>query len=144
MERKEIKMSDHNGNWKSAPRWVRIVVYSILGVIGAAALGVLFGLIIMWLWNWLMPMLFGLKTITYWEGVGIFILAKILFGSIGSSGGESKKSKDKKERRIHVKIGKDEKAEAGDEERYDEWWETEGKKAFEEYAKDKREDKENT
>jgi hypothetical protein len=113
-------------------------------VIGAAALGVLFGLIIMWLWNWLMPMLFGLKTITYWEGVGIFILAKILFGSIGSSGGESKKSKDKKERRIHVKIGKDEKAEAGDEERYDEWWETEGKKAFEEYAKDKREDKENT
>jgi hypothetical protein len=44
------------------------------------------GFVIMLLWNWLMPELFGLSTITYWQAVGLLILSKILFG-----GGWSKK-----------------------------------------------------
>lgn len=38
-----------------------------------------FSLILMLLWNWLMPLLFGLIQITYWQAVGIKILSTILF-----------------------------------------------------------------
>lgn len=38
------------------------------------------------LWNWLMPALFGLGTLTFIQAGGIFILAKILFGHKGHHG----------------------------------------------------------
>jgi uncharacterized RDD family membrane protein YckC len=55
--------------------------------IGAGVIGILIiilcafltGWIVMLLWNWLMPMLFGLKTITYIEGWGITFLTGMLF-----------------------------------------------------------------
>lgn len=51
---------------------------------GAAALGFLVGSIclpavLMLLWNWLMPGLFGLATIGYFKAFGLLLLAKILF-----------------------------------------------------------------
>ena len=52
----------------------------------AIVFAVAVGFVIMLLWNWLMPELFGLNTINYWQAVGLFILSKILFG-----GGWSKK-----------------------------------------------------
>ena len=39
------------------------------------------------LWNWLMPDLFGLQTITYWQALGILVLAKLIFGMGGGCGG---------------------------------------------------------
>lgn len=39
----------------------------------------LFGLAVMHLWNWLMPALFGLHVVTYWQAVGLLILSWILF-----------------------------------------------------------------
>lgn len=35
--------------------------------------------LVAFLWNWLMPTIFGLKTITYLQAVGITWLAQILF-----------------------------------------------------------------
>ncbi|MEQ9306281.1 MAG: hypothetical protein RJQ14_20375 [Marinoscillum sp.] len=35
--------------------------------------------IVMQLWNWLMPDLFGLPLITFWKSAGLLILSKILF-----------------------------------------------------------------
>jgi len=46
-----------------------------------AALAFLFGLFVMLLWNWLMPAIFGLGTITYWQAWGLVVLAHILFKS---------------------------------------------------------------
>jgi hypothetical protein len=48
--------------------------------------GWLFGEIVMLLWNWLMPALFGLKLITFWQAVGLLILARILVGGLGGGG----------------------------------------------------------
>jgi hypothetical protein len=31
------------------------------------------------LWNWLMPAIFGLGTITYWQALGLMVLSWILF-----------------------------------------------------------------
>lgn len=39
-----------------------------------------FGFVVMWLWNWLMPVIFGLHTISYWQAWGLIVLSKILFG----------------------------------------------------------------
>ncbi|MBP5722098.1 MAG: hypothetical protein J6X18_00740 [Bacteroidales bacterium] len=35
----------------------------------------------MWLWNWLMPAIFGLGRITVWMALGINLLSAILFKS---------------------------------------------------------------
>lgn len=39
------------------------------------------GWFVAYLWNWLMPAIFGLTTITPWQGVGIFVLCNTLFKS---------------------------------------------------------------
>jgi hypothetical protein len=48
---------------------------------------VLFVLIVMYLWNWLIPTLFGGPIVTFWQALGLLILSKILFG--GFKGGRS-------------------------------------------------------
>ena len=40
----------------------------------------LLGFIVMSLWNWLTPALFGFKIMTYWQALGLIILCKLLFG----------------------------------------------------------------
>lgn len=58
-------------------------VLSVLGVtIGVLALvALILGLPLMLLWNWLMPVLFGLPTIGFWQAVGLNFLSSILFKS---------------------------------------------------------------
>ncbi|WP_263381828.1 DUF3106 domain-containing protein [Granulicella arctica] len=41
---------------------------------------VVFGEIVMRLWNWLMPALFGLRTLSFAQALGLLLLTKILFG----------------------------------------------------------------
>ena len=48
-----------------------------LGLI--ALLGILLGLPLQLLWNWLMPTIFNLPTITFWQAMGLNIMASILF-----------------------------------------------------------------
>ncbi len=60
----------------------RIFKFAILvfaGVALAALLGLALGLLVMFLWNALMPAIFGLPHIGYWQAVGLFVLAHILF-----------------------------------------------------------------
>ena len=38
------------------------------------------GAIVMLLWNAILPSVLGVKRLTYWQGVGLFMLAKILLG----------------------------------------------------------------
>ncbi len=57
--------------------------FSILHVLKMLLMGIviiaLFSVVVMLLWNWLMPTIFGLKVITIWEAAGLFALARILF-----------------------------------------------------------------
>jgi hypothetical protein len=54
----------------------------------AALFLTVFGYGVMRLWNWLMPALFGLHVIGFWQAVGILVLSKILFGGFhGRRGG---------------------------------------------------------
>ncbi len=62
-------------------RIVKFVLFAMLFVAMFAG----FGFVVMSLWNWLMPALFGLKLIGYWQAVGLIILSKILFGGFRGS-----------------------------------------------------------
>jgi len=60
-----------------------IVPAAIVGI----ALFIFFGgEIVMRLWNWLLPSLFGWRQLTFWQAVGILALCRILFGSHGFRG----------------------------------------------------------
>jgi hypothetical protein len=52
-----------------------------------AIIGVLvFGNIVMWLWNALMPVIFHLTIITFPQALGLLVLSKILFSSFRGGG----------------------------------------------------------
>jgi hypothetical protein len=46
----------------------------------------LFGEVVMHLWNWLLPTLFGWRLITFWQALGLLVLCRILFGGFGGHG----------------------------------------------------------
>ena len=55
---------------------------AISAVIGMIAIAiVLLGYPLMLLWNWLMPIIFGLPEITFWQAIGLNFLSTILFKS---------------------------------------------------------------
>ncbi|HTP57626.1 MAG TPA: hypothetical protein VMM82_01845 [Spirochaetia bacterium] len=68
------------------PRGLRIVAAVLAGVVFAAIFALVFGWLVMILWNWIMPPIFHLGQIGYWQGFGILLLAKIIFGAMGSRG----------------------------------------------------------
>ena len=65
-------------------RWIQQVVkLMIVAVIFFAG----FSQAVHYLWNWLMPEIFGLHAITYWQAVGLIGLTWLLFGGFGWLGG---------------------------------------------------------
>lgn len=117
--------------YRQKPYWfLRIIGWAILGIAGAAGLALLFGYVVMLLWNWLMPELFGLATIGFWQAFGIVFLARIIFGGGGMKGhGDSSKSEKWKSSRSK-KYNKDN---CKDWKHYDKFWEEEGAEAYEKY-----------
>jgi hypothetical protein len=99
-----------------------IAGWILLGAIAIVGIAILFGYIIMSLWNWLMPDIFGLATITYWQAVGLFILAKIIFGGFGGNNDSSKCDPKKSKKKDFSKW-----------KQYDTYWEEEGEEAYSEY-----------
>lgn len=62
---------------------------AVAGMILFIALG---GWIVQSLWNWLLPMLFGWRVLTFWQAVGLLALCRILFGGFGMGrGGRSRR-----------------------------------------------------
>jgi hypothetical protein len=61
-------------------RWFFLVPVAI------AAFIFIGGEVVMRLWNWLLPGLFGWQHITFWQGLGLLLLCRILFGGLGHAG----------------------------------------------------------
>jgi uncharacterized membrane-anchored protein len=51
-----------------------------LGVIIALAVIAVFSAVVMVLWNALMPGIFALPVLNYWQALGILVLSRVLFG----------------------------------------------------------------
>lgn len=57
-----------------------IIPLAILGVLLFAFIG---GELVLHLWNWLLPPLFGWPVLTFWKALGLLALCRILFGGFG-------------------------------------------------------------
>ena len=64
-------------------KWIFIGPLAIVGMLVFAAIG---GELVLHLWNWLLPPLFGFRQITFWQALGILLLSRILFGGFGWHG----------------------------------------------------------
>ncbi len=113
-------------------RILKIIGATIAGIAVAAVIALLFGLLVQFLWNWLMPEIFGLPIINYWQAFGLIILAKIFFGS-----GHGHNSNHKGPMKRFIKKNKEastpEKAKYHEWHSYKKYWKEEGKDAFEKY-----------
>ncbi len=72
-------------------RVLKFVLFAVLG-------GGIFSFVVMWLWNRLMPALFGLHVLSFWQALGLLILSKILFSGFHGRPGFSR---DWRRRFIH-------------------------------------------
>ncbi len=77
-------------------KWAMLIPMILGGIALAVLFAFLFGWVVMLLWNWLMPEIFGLKTISYWQAWGLVVLSHILikpgYGGHSEGGGKKKKN----------------------------------------------------
>ena len=64
-------------------KWIWMAPLAILAIPVFIFIG---GELVMHLWNWLLPTLFGWRLITFWQALGLLALCRILFGGWGSHG----------------------------------------------------------
>jgi len=51
----------------------------LFGIVAVAAMS----LVVFGLWNALMPAIFGLTAISFWQAAGLLVLSRLLFGRLG-------------------------------------------------------------
>jgi len=121
---------------------LRIAGLAIAGVGVAILFAFVFGIVVKVLWNWLMPGLFGLKEITFWQAFGIVLLAKLLFGGLGHSHKHhdrrfEERFEDRFKRFIRrEKVGEASAPVPGNGKKwrhFQQYWQDEGRSAFEAY-----------
>lgn len=64
-------------------KWIFIAPLAILGMVAFVFIG---GQLVLHLWNWLLPPLFGFPQVTFWQALGLLALCRILFGGFGWRG----------------------------------------------------------
>jgi len=55
----------------------------MIGIVLFMAFG---GWVVMSLWNWMLPGLFGWHLITFWQAMAMLVLCRILFGGVSGRG----------------------------------------------------------
>jgi hypothetical protein len=65
-------------------RLILIAPVAIVAILLFIAIG---GEVVRLLWNWLLPPLFGWREISFWQGLGLLALCRILFGGWRFHGG---------------------------------------------------------
>jgi hypothetical protein len=60
-----------------------IIPAAIVGITLFMGIG---GWLVMHLWNWLLPALFGWRMITFWQALAMLVLCRILFGGVSGRG----------------------------------------------------------
>lgn len=58
---------------------------AILSLAILCVIGIIVALPLMLLWNWLLPDLFNIPEISFWQALGMFLLTGILFRTSSSS-----------------------------------------------------------
>ena len=118
---------------------LKIVGFVILGVLAAAGFAFLFGYFVMLLWNWLMPTIFGLTTITFWQAVGLTLLARLVFGGFKHGHDHHRRHPSRKDFFNHRKHDYKREHKCRDWRHFDDFWWDEGERAYNDYMERKKE-----
>ncbi|WLT32592.1 hypothetical protein [Geothrix sp. PMB-07] len=109
----------HSHHPSHRPGGLHVAGRIVAGFALAAVLAIVFGGVVMLLWNHILPSLLGTRVITFWQSVGLILLARILVGGFHHGHGHG--------RRHHPhRHGWRE---------YEDWWKDIGEKSFQDYAK---------
>ena len=81
--------------------WYFIAPAAILGILLFGFIG---GEIVKLLWNWLLPPLFGVREVTFWQAFGILALSRILFGRWGGNSMAGSTVRRRIDRRIDERL----------------------------------------
>jgi len=65
------------------PRLKKMIWIAPVAILGVALFVWIGGELVMQLWNWLLPPLFGFRQIAFWQALGLLALCRILFGGSG-------------------------------------------------------------
>ncbi len=65
----------------------RLLLFAPFAFVGMLLFVAFGGMLVMHLWNWLLPQLFGWPEVTFWQALGLLALCRILFGGFGLGGG---------------------------------------------------------
>jgi hypothetical protein len=68
------------------PRLKKLIFIAPLAILGMLLFVAIGGGVVQQLWNWLLPPLFGLRQVTFWQALGLLALCRILFGGFGLHG----------------------------------------------------------
>jgi hypothetical protein len=92
-----------------------------MAIVLGGALVLVFGYAVMSLWNAVMPALFSVGHLTFWRGVGLLLLARILVGGFhrGGFGG-------------HRRFGR-----RASFQQYEDWWRDVGQQSFRDFSASK-------
>ena len=66
-----------------AGKLLKILLIGPLAILGMIFFAFIGGEIVLHLWNWLMPPLFGWHELTFWQALGLLALCRVLFGGFG-------------------------------------------------------------
>lgn len=108
-------------------RMYRVVVHVVFGFAVAVLIALALGYFVMLLWNGVLPQVTAARSISYWQAVGLLLLARILVGGLKGHG----------DCRGHGYLhGKRSWRE------YDQWWNEVGRQSFENFAEVPKEPRE--
>ena len=83
----------------------KIIWIAPLAIVGIAVFIAIGGEIVLQLWNWLLPSLFGWRQITFWQALGLLLLCRILFGGLGVRGSHHSNMRSRMQRRMAERWG---------------------------------------
>jgi hypothetical protein len=83
--------------WMRRRHWIFLGPLAIVAIALFVLLG---GEIVKLLWNALLPQLFGLREITFWQALGLLALSRILFGGLGMRGASRQRARRRIEDRM--------------------------------------------
>jgi len=126
---------------KNGKRGPRFIGHVLRGIAIALVFVMVFGIFVHMLWNWLMPPIFNLGTITWSQAFGLMVLARLLFGSMGHHGRDHH-GFGRGKHGFHrlswpgygCATGNEANHDIEDWEHYDAWWNAEGREAFRKYV----------
>ena len=97
--------------------------YALMAMAAVIVFGSLFGLLVQFLWNATLVPLTGIAEISFWQSIGVLILAKLFFG-FGSTGSSSSSKRKKKH---------DKDSDLLKQEEFQAFWDREGREAYENF-----------